>query len=385
MSKTPRTWPVLQDAERRVLLELLLRGAQSRVRLAERVGLSRASLTRIARELLATGLVAEGEAEARATRGRPAEVLRIVPEAAHFVGVKLTGEAAYVVLTDLAARIVDEQTILLPSREVDDVVGIVARATERLIADVELPAGIGIGVAGDIVMRDGRAVLERSGFLGWHGVALADAVSAATALPTIAVNDVHALAAAHHWFGGLARHRSLVVYGIGAGIGSGVVIEDEVLTGAHGRAGRIGHQRIGGVGRRCDNGHDDCVHSFVTMSAVEENSGVGGGEYAEAVRRAHAGDERALEAFRRAAFALGAVVAESVNAFDPELVALMGEGLDMLDLASEQLRVALAEFLEQADPAEVRIERPGFHFDLYARGAAVAAMRGLLAEAPPNG
>jgi hypothetical protein len=33
----------------------------------------------------------------------------------------------------------------------------------------------------------------------------------------------------------------------------------------------------------------------------------------------------------------------------------------------------------------VRIERPGFHFDLYARGAAVAAMRGLLAEAPPNG
>ena len=51
----------------------------------------------------------------------------------------------------------------------------------------------------------------------------------------------------------------------------------------------------------------------------------------------------------------------------------------MVDLAPESLSASLAEYLEQGDPDAVAIDRPPFHFDLYARGAAVAAMRELLA------
>lgn len=376
----PDSWPELGDAEGRVLLELLLHGSQSRVRLAERVGLSRASLTRIARDLVGYGLVIEGELELRPTRGRPPETLHLRPEAAHFVGAKLTGDSLYVVLTDLSARVINEISAPLPNREVADVVALLARVTAVLTADVRLTAAIGVGLAGDVGMRDGRPVLERSNFLGWDGVPLTELVERATGLTTTVSNDVHALTAAHHWFGGLGSHRSLVVYGLGAGIGSGLVIEDELVAGAHGRAGRVGHTRVGGRGRLCDNGHEDCVHSFVTMPAIELNAGVEPGEYAEAVRRAHAGDEVAREAFRAAAYALGAIIADSVNTVDPEVVSVMGEGLDMLDIAPEEVRRALSEYIEQADPAEVRIERPGFNFDLYARGAAVAAMRQLLSR-----
>jgi predicted NBD/HSP70 family sugar kinase len=374
----PTGWPDLQPTERRALLELLLRGAQSRVRLAERLGLSRASLTRIARGLIDTGLVLDREFESPIARGRPAELLAVRPNAAHFIGVKLTGDAMYLVLTDLAARVVDERTIPLPSREVDAVVAMLAREVTRMTGDTRRAVAIGIGAAGDVVFHDGRPYLERSGFLGWHGVPLADLVASATGLPTTVVNDVQGLAAAHHWFGGLAEHRSLVVYGIGAGIGCGVVIDDAQLTGAHGRAGRVGHLRVGGRGRVCENGHEDCIHAFVTMGAIEANSGVAPGGYSEAVARAHAGDPVAVDAFARAAYALGAAVAESVNAYDPDVVALMGEGLDMLDIAPEGVPAGLAGFLEQVDPEGVRVERPGFHFDLYARGAAVAAMRALL-------
>ena len=163
--------------------------------------------------------------------------------------------------------------------------------------------------------------------------------------------------------------------GIGAGIGSGIVIDDELMEGTHGRAGRIGHSRVGGAGRECDNGHTDCVHSFVTMPSIEFNAGL---EYARAVREARAGDPGARAAFEQAAYALGAVVAESVNSFDPELLSVMGEGLDMLDLAPESFERGIAEYLEQVDPTTLRIERPPFDFGLYARGAAVAAMRELL-------
>lgn len=372
-------WPELAETERRVLLELLLRGAQSRIRIAETLGLSRTSLTRAARDLVDRGLVEEGDVEVRATRGRPAEILHVRPDAAHFVGTKLTGDELYVVLTDLSARIVDEHAERLPSRDVDDVVDLIADVTTRLTAGVRATAAIGVGVAGDVTQRGSGKLLERSHFLGWDGVPLTSLVGAATGLPATVVNDVQALAGAHHWFGGLDPHRSLVLYGIGAGIGSATVLGDELQVGAHGRAGRVGHSRLGGRGRRCDNGHPDCIHSFVTMPAIAHNAGRSPGDYAEVVASARAGDEAAVAAFRAAAFALGAAIADSVNAVDPDVVVVMGEGLDMLDIAPDEVRRGLAEYLEQVDPEQVRIDRPPFHFDLYARGAAVAAMRELLA------
>jgi len=377
-------WPDLADAERAVLLELLLHGARSRIRLAERVGLSRASLTRIARELVDLGLIAEGEAQVTNARGRPGEQLYLRPEAAHFLGIKLTGDTLYAVVTDLSANVVTSQSHPLDSKTVVDVVSLIGRVARELLSNRALPSAIGVGLAGDVLKRNGTQVVERSAFLGWSGATpLQVLVEDETGIPTTITNDVHALTAAHHWFGSGVGRESLVVYGLGAGIGSGVVVGDELMEGAHGRSGRIGHSRVGlarsGLaGRRCENGHVDCVHSFVTMPSIEFNAGAQPGEYDLVVERARAGDAVAIQAFESAAYALGAVVAESVNSFDPQLVSIMGEGLDMLDFAPERFAEALAEYLEQVDPEGLALERPPFDFGLYARGAAVAAMRELL-------
>ena len=370
-------WPGLPDTERRVLLELLLHGEQPRVRIAERLGLSRTSLTRVTRGLIDGGFVLEGALHVSGSRGRPAEMLRLRPDAAHFAGVKLTADTMYLVVTDLQARVVAEAEHPLPSREVTDVVDLIARS----VPDVEggEVVAIGIAVAGDVSETpDGGGILHHSNFLGWDAVRLADLVTSAAHLPAAIVNDVHALAGAHHWFGTRARHSSLVVYGVGAGVGSGVVIGGELHLGANGRAGRVGHTRIGGRGRTCTNGHVDCVHSFVTMPAIAHNAGAEPDDYERVLERARGGDAVARAAFENAARALGAAIAEAVNAFDPEVVAVMGEGTDMLEIAPQHVRSALAEFLEEGYPDEVLVERPAFEFGLYARGAAVAAMRRLL-------
>ncbi|BDI21486.1 ROK family transcriptional regulator [Herbiconiux sp. L3-i23] len=377
--RTPAPWPEFAEAQRRVLLELLIGGDESRVRLAERIGLSRASLTRIARELVQLGFIALGEARPSASRGRPEEMLGLRPGAATFVGVKLTGDALYAVALDLGANVIGREEAPLDTREPEGVVDLIAQVAGRLLASHRVPAVIGIGLAGDVLRTGDTEVVERSNFLGWRpSVPLRAMVEEATGVTTVVTNDVHALAAAHHWFGAGRSDASLVVYGLGAGIGSGVVIGGELMEGVHGRSGRIGHSRIGGIGRVCDNGHTDCVHSFVTMPAIEYNSGVQPGEYPLVVQRARDGDPIALDAFRMAAYALGSVIAESVNAFDPEQVTVMGEGLDMLDFASDEVRRALAEYLEQLSPHDVRIERPPFDFGLYAYGAAVSAMRTVL-------
>lgn len=380
ITSTPaRRWPDLPETERKVLLELLLHGSQPRVRLAERLGLSRASLTRIARGLMDAGLVTEGETFSSGSRGRPTETLDLQADRAHFLGLKLTGDTAYLVCTNLSATVVAQAERPLPGRDVDAVVEFIGGFIDETVGASWTPVALGVAVAGDVVRRGRRSLLERSGFLGWHDVPLADMLEARTGLPVTVTNDVQGLTGAHHWFGGLQNHRSLVVYGLGAGIGAGIVLHDELLTGAHGRAGRVGHEKLLAVGRPCESGHDDCIHSFVTIPAIEFNAGVDPGEYDLALERARAGEPVAMAAFERAAEALGVVIADAVNAFDPEIVAVMGEGRDMVDLARPSLDAALADRLEQVDPLQVRIDLPDFHFGLYARGAAVAAMRELLA------
>lgn len=342
------------------------------------MGLSRAQLTRVTADLLQRGVVVEGESIARESRGRPAETLHPRAEAAHFVGVKLTGESIYFVIVDLSATIVYEARASIEDPSVDAVVGQVRAMLAGAIAETGLfPVGVGVSAAGDVVDHAGHEWLERSAFLGWDSVPLADKIRAAVDLPTSVVNDINGLAGAHHWYSAGAPP-SMVVYGVGAGIGIGVVVGGEVVTGSRGRAGRVGHDIVGGSGRRCANGHTDCVHSFVTIPAIEENAGVAPGEYEIALERARAGDPQSARAFRSAATALGVSVAEVANLLDPDVITIMGEGTEMLDLESREFRRAFADRLERGFPDEVRIERPPFHFDLYARGAAVAAIRTLL-------
>lgn len=368
-------WPKLHEALRAVLRELIIHGAQSRVDIARKLDMSRANLSRLGRELVDLGLVSEGPPLYSQARGRPAELLHLQPGAAYFVGVKLTGDDLYAVVTDLSANVVDEFAEPLVSREPAQVADQIAAAAQRLFAGRTLPAAVGVCLAGNVLERDGVRIVEQSRFLGWDTVALAGLLEDRMPQPVTIANDVVALTAAHHWFGAGVGHASLIVYGLGAGIGSGVVAFDEVLTGAHGRAGHVGHARLDASGRRCELGHTDCVHSFVTMGSIAHNAGQ---DYAPALAAARAGEPAALRAFELAARALGVVIAEAVNSVDPEKVLVTGEGVDMMELAPAALQAGLADYLEQIDPALVVIERPEFSFAHYARGAAISAMRDLI-------
>lgn len=378
-SDSPPRWSELSATGRRVLLDLLVHGPRSRIRIAERLGLSRASLTRVARELVDSGLILPGDMLASASRGRPAEELHLRPQAAHFVGVKVTAERVYAVVTDLAATVVDELSIALDSPTETNVVGAVVDATRTLMARHANVSALGVGLAADVLRRTGEPLVASSPLLGWSApVPLARLLTDLVGLPVTIANDVHALTAAHHWFGSGVNHRSVVVYGVGAGIGCGVVIDDELVQGAHGRSGRVGHTRVGRTGRECSNGHTDCVHSFVSMPAIEANAGVAPGEYALALDRARAAEGRERDAFAAAAYALGTAVAETVDLLDPELVSLMGEGLDMLDVHPAAFEEGLVAHLEQVPRSDVRLDRPPFAFGLYARGAAATAIREVL-------
>ena len=94
---------------------MLVRGPISRGELAQQLKLSVASLTRLSKPLLDSGLLVEGELVADGTVGRPVRLLDVRSDSAHFVGVKVTGDLLQAVLTDTRATIAAVATLPLDS------------------------------------------------------------------------------------------------------------------------------------------------------------------------------------------------------------------------------------------------------------------------------
>lgn len=369
------SWPALHDAQRSVLLEVLVHGSRSRADLTQRTGMSRASLSRLSHDLIDLGFVIEGEVQARPGRGRPSETLHVRPDAAQFAGIKLTGDALYAAVIDLSATVIDTVEHPLPSREVDDVVELIGTVLEEMRARHARISAVGVCLAGDVVGVEGQRRIVGSHFLGWENVPLADLVRARTGLPTEISNDVQSLTAAHHWFGAGRGMSSLALIGLGAGIGAGLVVGDQPIRGAHGHPGKVGHLRVSDRGPTCDRGHVGCVSAFVTIPAIERHAG--GTPFDEVVSKALDGQPACLEVISGAVRALGIVIADLICIVDVEKVILTGEGLPLAAEFPEMLAVAIRESLDPA--AEVPpVHLQPFQFADYAWAGAVSAIRLVL-------
>ena len=372
---TTWTWPELHDAQRTVLLELLIHGSTSRAELARRTGLSRTSLTRLTRDLVDLGFVTEGATNAPSGRGRPSEMLDLEPGAANFAGIKLTGEALYAVVTDLHAKVVAVEEQALVSRNVSDVVGQIAGIVSRFRAAHPRLTAVGVCLAGDVEESRGRATVVGSHFLGWDDVPLAALVEAQTGLPTAMSNDVQALTAAHHWFGRGVGRSSLVVIGLGAGIGAGIVVNDELVRGSRGHPGKVGHLPVREGGPLCTRGHSGCASAYVTIPAMLRRTGET--DIERVFERAAAGDDVAQGVIDDAGYALGVVIAQLMNLLDPAKVIVTGEGLAVARAGQASMDAAITERLDlAAERSEVEVV--DFSFADYAWAASVSAIRRVL-------
>jgi predicted NBD/HSP70 family sugar kinase len=371
------TWPVLADAERGVLRELLVHGPLPRAEIARRLGVSRASLTRVTRALMEHGLVTEGDVELRGATGRPSELLVVRQAARHFLGVKLTGDTVFAVVTDLGAHIVATHEEAIRSREPDAVIDQVAAIYTRFAATYDTIVAGGVALAGDVTVIDGRQVVKVSQFLGWENIHLAERLTARLGIPTSAENDVRALTATEHWFGAGVGCSSLALITIGAGVGFGFVVDNRPVTGHHGRAGRLDHLPVDSAGPICGSGHRGCVSALLPNQAIVDALRIPGLDFAGIVELARDGHVGALRAFTDAGRALGALIGTVANALDPEKIVLAGDGLVVMELAGDEVHSAIRHALAPGIPAPALDVQP-FQFDEWARGGAVLGIRTML-------
>ncbi|MFF7532057.1 ROK family transcriptional regulator [Streptomyces bobili] len=256
----------------------------SRLELAERTGLTPQAVSKITARLREEGLAAEAGRRA-STGGKPRTVLRLVPGAAHAVGVHLDRDALRIVLTDLDGSVVGERRGPLDlGAGAEAVLGAVEGGVGEVVgrARGQARAGrpvasrlLGVGVALPGPLDHTHGVLHRvTGFPEWDGYPLRDALARRLGLPVVVDKDTNAAAL------GLAvggERGSFAYLHLGTGLGAGLVIGGRVHRGARTGAGEFGHQVVQLDGPSCPCGNRGCVEALC-LAAIDR------GDPAEAAR-----------------------------------------------------------------------------------------------------
>lgn len=367
------TNPPISDTARELARQVLVHGPISRSDLGRRLNLSPASLTRLSKPFFDQGIFIEGTELSDGAVGRPARPLDIRVDALNFVGIKLTGDAALAVRTDLRATGLQNTGTTFPTTDLPTVLDAIVNAVDALGGPHHL-AGIGISVGGN-VSPDG--VVQRAPFLNWRNVDLATAVRDRLGLATTVENDVVALTAAEHWFG-IARGRTdFAVITIGAGVGYGLVVNDRVIRTHDAGLGLLGHFPLDASGPLCMDGHRGCSTAMLAMASMTGQVSAALGRpvsYEELLELAATGNAAARAVVDSAGWALGRLVAAVTNITMVSTVVLSGEGIALLDAVRPVFEATLtADRDPDASPLEVLVDATDF--TSWAQGAAAVAIQ----------
>ena len=127
-------------------------------------------------------------------------------------------------------------------------------------------AGIGIGAPN---ANYHRGTIELAPNLAWKGIVpIAEYIREKTKVPVVITNDAKAAAMGEMIFGGAKNMKNFIVLTLGTGLGSGIVINGEILYGHTGFAGELGHTTVVAGGRDCGCGRQGCFETYGSASGL---------------------------------------------------------------------------------------------------------------------
>ncbi|MCU1556889.1 MAG: MarR family transcriptional regulator, partial [Microbacteriaceae bacterium] len=331
-------WTPDTGASRAVALEVLINGPISRSDIARRLDLSPGSLTRLSTPLIDSGLLVEVEERTDGRAGRPSRPLDIVPDSQHFIGMKLTGNEVLGVATDLRANVLASASATLSSRGPESVARVIAGLANDLGRHVPSVTALGVGIGG---LVDEHSVVLNAPFLEWADVPLGSLLESLSGIPTVVENDVVAFTESEHWFGAGRGFDRFAVLTLGAGIGYGLVAHNEIVVDGDSGLGLVGHWPLDPFGPLCPAGHRGCARSVLTQSAISlaVSSALSRPvSYDEALDLAEEGEPAARRVVDDAGRGLGRIIAAVANLTAPERIILGGEGVRLVDAATDAIK-----------------------------------------------
>jgi predicted NBD/HSP70 family sugar kinase len=331
-----------RDINRRIVLDLIrTRQPISRADLARCSGLQRSTISLITEQLISEQWVTEGSV-GNAPRGRKPRFLHLNTQRAGIVGINVRPSATTIALADLNSKFVAQETI--PTATDPDVFirELVERVSQRIKAHPHVYyEGIGVSLPGRIDQFTKRLVFAPN--LGWRDVDLKTPLYQATGVPVEVENAANACALAEIWFDRRAENvRDLIAVTVSEGVGTGIIMNGQLVRGPGGIAGEFGHVSIDPNGELCKCGNRGCWEVFASNTAaikayLETNSGSRHPRRAsnnpqmpeltfeDLLQLYEQGDNKAGEALDRMAHYMGLGMAMLITGLAPQIIVVVGE------------------------------------------------------------
>lgn len=183
----------------------------------------------------------------------------------------------------------------------------------------------GVGIPGT-VSEDGRKIIKAPN-IKILSEDIVESIEDILKVPTRLVQDSRAAAWGEYLCGGGRNTKSVVCVTLGTGIGTGIVINNEIYNGALGCAGELGHLVVVENGRKCGCGKQGCLEKYCAGGGLDITAQqiLGEGKKAtDLFEKAKDGDNRAIEAIENAVQMLGQGLVSIVNLMSPECILFSG-------------------------------------------------------------
>lgn len=315
---------------RRIVLNLIRSNEPiSRADLARHSGLQRSTVSVITEQLIEERWVTEG-ANGRVPRGRRPRFLHLNKERVGIIGVNIRPAMTTLALADLEGRFIAHESLPTaqdPKQFIDE---LVPRLKNLKKIRPELTyEGIGVSLPGRVDLASQRLVFAPN--LNWRDFDLKTPLEKATGLSVELENAANACALSEIWFGRRPQSaQDLVALTVSEGIGTGLVMNRQLVRGSTGVAGEFGHTTIVENGLECRCGNRGCWELYASNSAaVRYYSGSKSNSqtptFDDILRLASQGDAKALEALNKMAHYLGAGIALLITGLAPDEILVIGE------------------------------------------------------------
>jgi len=243
----------------------------------------------------------------------------------------------------------------------DFVVALDQKLKEMIAGHDELTlTGIGIGAPN---ANFNKGTIELATNLRWKGIIpMARITEKKTGLRTLITNDAKAAALGEILFGAAKDVKNFIMLTLGTGLGSGIVVDGEVVYGHTGFAGELGHMTVVEGGRVCGCGRRGCLETYASATGLVRtvlallsdrrdesilrdirSSEITSRRVAEA---AAAGDVIAIEALDQTARMIALGIANAVVFSSPETIFLFGGLAQAGDALFEPVRKYADELVQ---------------------------------------
>lgn len=181
---------------------------------------------------------------------------------------------------------------------------------------------LGVAVPGLYIPETGVVVFLTNVPGDWSATPTGQPIAEAIGLPTAIINDARAFGLAELRFGAGRDVTSFIGLTLGTGIGGCFAIGNQVIQGYRGRAGELGHQTIDPDGPWCGCGNRGCLEAYCRADQLAKACGTR--DPREAIERAQAGDEQAIDGLAQVGRYLGIGISNAITILTPERVILGG-------------------------------------------------------------